>query len=75
MQNPCAEDRKGFIMVILAVKDCLLLIQEDSQLGKAVDIAAAVNSMVHHLARANLAGVIQKLQHNSAASAINIQFE
>ena len=57
------------------VKGCLHVIQEDSQLGKAVDIGAAVNSMVHHLARANLARVIQKLQHDSAASTMNTQFE
>jgi len=56
-------------------KAALHLIQEDSQLGKAVDIGAAVHSMVQHLARANLAGVIQKLQHNSAASTMNIQIE
>lgn len=44
-------------------------LQEDGQLGKVVDIGGAVNTMVMHLARANLAGTIQQV----AASAIGLQ--
>ena len=43
--------------------------QEDGQLGKVVDIGGAVNTMVMHLARANLAGTIQQV----AASAMGLQ--
>ena len=43
--------------------------QEDGQLRKVVDIGGAVNTMVMHLARANLAGTIQQV----AASAMGLQ--
>ena len=43
--------------------------QEDGQLGKVVDVGGAVNLMVMHLARANLAGNLR----NIAASAMGLQ--
>ena len=44
-------------------------LQEEQQLGKAVDIGGAVNIMVMHLARANLAGAIKQI----AVTAMSIQ--
>ena len=44
-------------------------VQEEEQIGKALDIGGAVNTMMMHLARANLAGTIQKI----AVSAMSMQ--
>lgn len=43
--------------------------QEDDQLGKVLDISGAVNTMLMHLARAELAGTIKQI----AASAMSLQ--
>ena len=43
--------------------------QEEQQLGKAVDIGGAVNIMLMHLARANLARAIKQI----AVTAISMQ--
>ena len=44
-------------------------LQEEQQLGKTVDIGGAVNIMVMHLARANLAGAIKQI----AVTAMSMQ--
>ena len=44
-------------------------LQEEQQLGKAVDIGGAVNIMLMHLARANLAGAIKQI----AVTAMSMQ--
>ena len=44
-------------------------LQEEQQLGKAVDIGGAVNMMLMHLARANLARAIKQI----AVTAISMQ--
>ena len=43
--------------------------QEDDQLGKVLDISGAVNTMLMHLARVELAGTIKQI----AASAMSLQ--
>ena len=52
--------------IFIALVSCL---QEEQQLGKAVDIGGAVNTMLMHLARANLAGAVKQI----AVTAIRMQ--
>ena len=48
-------------LVCFVAKLLGLDLQEEQQLGKAVDIGGAVNIMLMHLARANLAGAIKQI--------------